>query len=146
MKIKIQKKFKLNRTKKPIEAYFIYDEKIAQSLHQTEYWQAEAHRLRNIKDIDTVRQKLSTKEKLAVSNIISKYKEKGTNEQTRIFNVLQNIRNKICLCINNKQPLPKHDNLLSLIAHPNYSFSSISHYKKKQRYDDPRIPDSKSRI
>lgn len=108
----------MEKRKSTLEAKIVYDEKIAKSFHKVDYFSAQVDYLRNIETVEQDKSKTTGIRDERVTQIREKYQELGMRTEIKIFRVLQNIKNKVINCLIQNQPVPKHDNLINIVAHP----------------------------
>mmetsp|Transcript_9508 Transcript_9508/g.27192 ORF Transcript_9508/g.27192 Transcript_9508/m.27192 type:complete len:809 (-) Transcript_9508:3728-6154(-) len=101
---------------KKLQAKIIYDEDIAKSFHNTDYYESQHDHKKNVVEIDEAKRKLSTSNWELVNSIIDTQIEAAKNEKYRIFKILYNIRIKVVTHIEEGMELPTHKDLLNIIA------------------------------
>jgi retron-type reverse transcriptase len=107
---------KLLKNKKILSSTIIFNKKIAQSFHNTQYYENQNYVRLHMVKLDEIKKKMATPKQIEVSLLLDDYKEKAKTETIRVFRVLLNIRNKVVACIKNNKPLPKHNDLINLIS------------------------------
>lgn len=119
-KIKNLKKTKFRRLEgAPLVASIVYNKKIAMSFHNTKYYEAQSEYQSSLVELERVKLTLSTSHKERVTTIFEEYKKKGESRVYAIHGVLFNIREKTMKAIINKKPLPKVDDILSVVGNIN---------------------------
>lgn len=117
---KRKKKIKNKKDKQEtnLTANFVYNEKVAKSFHNMEYFASEQNRLNNLVPIEEMKKEMTTKAKENVTEILNYYQNLAEKEEIKIFKVLQNIRNKNITSLKKGELLPNHNDLLSIVANP----------------------------
>jgi len=113
---KRKKKLLLKADPKGLTATFVYNAKVARSFHDTSYYEAQQDRIKNLVSIEEIRNNMSTGKADIVTQILDSYKKRAEESELKIFRVLDNIKNKNIQHIRSKAPLPKHQNLLSIVG------------------------------
>jgi hypothetical protein len=83
---------------------------------------------------------MSTTKKQKVDQIFEKYKEKGENDKIKIFGVLKKIKDKVIIRIKNKQSLPLHNDILSIIANKHILLQAYRTIRKNKGAMTPAYP------
>lgn len=109
---------KFTKLKEILKSNITYNAEIARSFHKLGYYISEQERYSSIQKIDDVKKSLSTTKDVIVSETLKKYTDFALQCEIKIFNVLIKIKNKVRLTIKNKQDLPTHNNLVSIISNP----------------------------
>jgi retron-type reverse transcriptase len=109
---------KFSKEPEILKSNLTYNSEIARSFHKLGYYINQQERYGSIQKIDDVKQSLSTTKDTIVSEKLKKYIDFAIQCEIKIFNVLTKIKNKVRLTINNKQDLPTHNNLVSIISNP----------------------------
>lgn len=108
------------RTKTPkVKATFIFNKKIAKSFHNMDYYESQSHFQKNQVEIEAVKKSMSTSQKEEVVAIFDEYKDKGEKQVYAIHSLLYHIKEKRIAALKANLPLPKINNILSLIGNVN---------------------------
>jgi retron-type reverse transcriptase len=106
----------MNKKKSNLKATFLYNKKIANSFHNTDYYSSQQDHRKNVVNIDKTKRKITSIPYKKVDEIIERQIQAAKNEKFKIYRILANIRNKVIKCIEKDEPLPKHKDLLNLVA------------------------------
>jgi retron-type reverse transcriptase len=134
------KKPTINKNKNELLASFVYDKKIAKSFHNTDYYETQQDARQNIVEIDDIKKKMATSKKQKVDEIFEKYKEKGEKERIQIFGVLKKIKDKVVIRLKNKQDLPIHNDILSIISNKHILLQAYRTIRKNKGAMTPAYP------
>lgn len=92
------------------------NKKSKEKLHNIEYYEAQQDYRENIKEITLEKKGITSRKTIEVNKIIDKQIPKAKSSEYKIYNVLYNIRKKVIRSLTQNEPLPKHNDLLNLIA------------------------------
>lgn len=122
-KINISKKtlakgFKKRKSKKIVTSKATFDKKVAVSFHDLGFYECEQDRLKWLKDRDKEKASVSTSDKEIVTQKIEEFRSLGATMERKVFQILDNIKNRNIACIKAGKELPTHSDLLNIIANP----------------------------
>jgi len=86
------------------------------SFHDLGFYECTQERIKFLADRDKIKAKVSTQDTEEVTKVLNHYKEKGMNEQVKIFKVLESIRTKTYDTLLKGNPLPTHKEILEIVG------------------------------
>lgn len=118
------------KKRNPVNAVVSFDAEIAKTYHNVDYSKAEESRLNNLSDSEAEKAALRSGTKQRVSDMLDIYIAKAKNSEIRVFRILTSIRDRNVEAIRRGLPTPKHNNIISLVAHPAILLASYRTIRK----------------
>jgi retron-type reverse transcriptase len=109
---------KLTYKRPKLVAKITFNKKIAKGYHKVGYYSYEQDRIGNLYNQYLEKRRMATPHNETVTELFQKFIEDGKKRERNIAQILLKIRNRNMKCISTKTPLPKHSNLMNIVAHP----------------------------